>query len=65
MATPRSNAAIDQNFTPTLIGVSSTDGRTPVAVEVDPATGAMLASTSSGGTLVTAAFDYVGRRRIR
>lgn len=54
------NAKKDQNFTSTLIGVSSADGETPVRVEVDPSTGAILTSGSVGGTLVTDAFDYIG-----
>jgi hypothetical protein len=53
------NAKKDQNFTSTLIGVSSADGVTPVRVEVDPSTGAVLTSSSVGGTLVTEAFDYI------
>jgi hypothetical protein len=39
MTTPRSNAAIDQNRNTSLIGVSTADGLTPVAAEVDPLTG--------------------------
>jgi hypothetical protein len=42
MATPRLNASHDDNFVPTLLGVSSFDGKTPVPLEVDPATGALL-----------------------
>lgn len=49
MTTPRTNASHDQNFVPTLMGVSSADGTTPVPVEVDPATGAMLTSGGGGG----------------
>lgn len=49
MATPRTNASHDQNRIPTLMGVSSADGTTPVPVEVDPATGAMLTSGGGGG----------------
>jgi len=49
MPAPRTNASHDQNRVPTLIGVSSTDGTTPVPVEVDPTTGAMLTSGSGGG----------------
>jgi hypothetical protein len=41
MTVPRSNAAIDQNRKPTLIGVSTADGFTPVDIEVDPLTGQM------------------------
>jgi hypothetical protein len=49
MTAPRSNAAIDQNRQPTLIGVSTADGFTPVAVEVDPLTGQVQVSSSGGG----------------
>lgn len=59
MVAPRTNAAHDQNFVPTLIGVSTADGTTPVPVEVNPATGAMITSTSLGGQLVTETFDYI------
>ena len=43
------NAKNDQNFTPALIGVSSADGETPVRVEVNPTTGAMLTEGGTGG----------------
>lgn len=49
MTAPRSNASHDQNFIPTLIGVSTADGTTPVPVEVDPATGQMQVSSTGGG----------------
>lgn len=42
MVSPRTNAGHDQNFVPTLIAVSTADGITPVAVEADPTTGAIL-----------------------
>jgi hypothetical protein len=48
MALPRTNAGHDQNFVATLMAVSSSDGSTPVAVEADPSTGALLTSGSSG-----------------
>jgi hypothetical protein len=56
MTVPRSNAGHDQNRTPTLIGVSTTDGTTPVTVEVDPLTGGVVTTT---GTLLTQAYDYM------
>ena len=49
MTAPRTNASHDQNFVPSLIGVSTVDGTTPVPVEVDPVTGAMQVSGSGGG----------------
>lgn len=39
-----SDAALDQSNKPTLIGVSSADGKTPVRVKVDPVTGYLLAN---------------------
>lgn len=53
MAQPRNNAGTDQNWRPTLLAVSSADGTTPVAVEADPLTGALLTSGggSGGGTV--------------
>ena len=55
------NAYRDQNNVPTLIGVSSVDGVTPIRVKVDPATGRMLvdnagvtSGTSVPGTTPTA-----------
>jgi hypothetical protein len=48
MAIPRSNAASDQNFVKTLIGVSSADGTTPVSVEANPSSGALLVEASFG-----------------
>jgi len=44
------NAYRDQNSVPTLIGVSSVDGVTPVRVAVDPVTGRVLVDVSTGGT---------------
>lgn len=44
------NAKRDQNYVPTLLGVSNADGVTPVTVYVDPATHRMLVAMS-GGTL--------------
>lgn len=47
---PRNNAALDQNWNPTLTGVSTADGFTPVAVEVDPLTGALQVAGIAGGS---------------
>lgn len=49
MVAPRSNASHDANFEPTLIGVSTADGMTPVPVEVDPTTGQLQVSGTGGG----------------
>lgn len=40
------NAKIDDNFNPTLTGVSSADGVTIVRLEVDPVTGELLVKTT-------------------
>lgn len=48
--TPRSNAGHDDNWVPTLIGVSTTDGKTPVPAEVDPSTGQLQVSGTGGGS---------------
>lgn len=55
-----SNAKLDQNHHPSLTAVSTVDGETPIRLEADPLTGALLTQGSAGGTLVTTAFDYVG-----
>lgn len=47
MTQPRTNAGHDDNFVPTLIGVSTADGIKPVPVEVDPATGEMQVSDTA------------------
>lgn len=44
------NAKRDQNYVPTLLGVSNADGVSPVTVYVDPTTHRMLVAMS-GGTL--------------
>lgn len=46
------NASKDDNDVSTLIGVSSLDGKTPVAVAVDPVTGRVLVDLSGGGLQV-------------
>lgn len=53
MVAPRTNASHDQNRVTTLLGVSTTDGTTPVPVEVDPATGAMLMFATSSSSRTT------------
>lgn len=53
MTTPRTNAGHDQNFVPTLLGVSTIDGTTPVPVEVDPTTGQLQVSSTGGGSSST------------
>lgn len=49
MTAPRTNASHDQNRIPTLMGVSTTDGITPVPVEVDPTNGQLQVSSTGGG----------------
>jgi hypothetical protein len=53
------NSKHDDNHVATLMAVSTADGITPVRVEADPSSGALIVQASSGGTLVTEAFDYV------
>lgn len=43
----------DQNFVPTLLGVSSVDGVTPVVLYADPVTHRLLVDLPSGGGSVT------------
>lgn len=43
-----SQAKRDENFVPTLLGVSNADGSTPVPVYVDPTTHRMLVTTATG-----------------
>ena len=44
------NASRDENFVPTLIGVSSADGRTPITVYVDPVTHRLKVDLGGGGS---------------
>lgn len=44
-------SVFDQNRVSTLIGVSSVDGITPVAIKVDSVTGRLLMSINSMGAL--------------
>lgn len=46
-------AGRDQNFVPTLLGVSNVDGTTPVAVYADPTTHRLLVDTASGSGTVS------------
>lgn len=62
MATPPTNAKIDANRRPTLLGVSSLDGITPVALEANPLTGGLIVEGGGGGGtsgLVTVAYDSI------
>lgn len=43
------SAPTDSNRRPTLLGASTADGITPVALEANPSTGALLVETVSGG----------------
>ena len=43
----------DENFVPTLIGVSDADGTTPIAVYVDPVTHRLKVDLSTGSGSVT------------
>lgn len=45
------NASRDGNSIPTLLGVSSTDGSTPVKVYADPISHRLLVETTSGGVI--------------
>lgn len=45
-----SQAARDQNFVPTLLGVSNVDGVTPVVVYVDPVTHRLLVDATGASS---------------
>lgn len=45
-----SQASRDQNFVPTLLGVSNADGTTPTTVYADPTTHRLLVDVAGGGT---------------
>ena len=49
------NAKRDANRVPTLIGVSTADGKTPLLAEIDPTTGELLVKTS----IVPLNYDYI------
>jgi hypothetical protein len=67
-----SNAKIDDNWNPTVTAVSTADGTTPVRLEANPSTGALLIESSAGGNEVTTRLDdytttkvtYVGKAAI-
>lgn len=44
-----SQAKRDQNFVPTLLGVSNADGTTPVIIYADPTTHRLLVDIAGGG----------------
>ena len=46
------NAKRDENRVPTLLGVSSSDSTTPIAVYVDPTTHRMLVDSAAGSNLI-------------
>lgn len=48
-----SQASRDQNFVPTLLGVSSSDGTTPIPVYADPTTHRLLVDSATGSGTVT------------
>ena len=52
------NARIDDNWKPSLLAVSINDGETPVRLEADPTTGALL-TTMSTGVIVPEEFDTI------
>lgn len=53
------NASYDQNNKPTLLAVSTVDQKTPVPLEADPSTGALLVSGGGGGGTGTADVQYI------
>ena len=55
-----SEASRDQNHVPTMLGVSSTDGVTPIPVEIDPVTGRLLVD-STGGSGYTNLTQFVNQ----
>ena len=50
------HASRDENFVPTLIGVSSSDLKSPVSVAVDPTTHRLLTDNSISSSLQTDIF---------
>lgn len=53
------NASRDDNRVPTLIGVSSADSSTPVRVEVNPTTKALIIEGIVKNSLMTVAYDSI------
>lgn len=47
------NASRDENDVPTLLGVSNSDGKTPVTIYADPVTHRLLVGMTGGGGTVT------------
>lgn len=45
------NASRDESSVPTLLGVSTTDGKTPIKIYADPDTHRLLVETTSGGVV--------------
>lgn len=45
------NASRDNNYVPTLLGISSVDGTTPVPIKVNPVTGAIKIDLAGAGTV--------------
>lgn len=52
------NASRDQNFVPSLLAVSSSDGTTTIKVYADPSTHRLLV-TNSGQTITTSVLNFV------
>lgn len=50
------NAKRDGNFIPTLLGVSATDGTTPIAIYADPITHRLYVDLAGGGGLTEISF---------
>lgn len=52
----------DDNRVPTLLGVSSADGTTPIAIQVNPVTGRVLAEANGAGSgdMTAAVYDPAG-----
>ncbi len=47
------NASHDQNHVPTLLGVSSSDGATPITIYANPITHRLLVDSAGGGSGIT------------
>lgn len=58
------NAKIDGNWKPTLIGVRSTDGDTPIRAEIDPVSGGLLVDIVAGGSSGNVNLTQVGGSNI-
>lgn len=51
------NAKHDDNWVPTLLGVSTVDGKTPIPAEINPTTGGLL--VQEVGSIVSESYDYL------